>query len=345
MAKKKEEYRCDPEQIAMLLRCSVKKDTTEWNEWRMENITGEVWLEGAWLEEAHLWGADLREAHLEGAGFPKAHLEKAVLEEAYLERTHFMNAHLEEACLVNAHLEGAIFWATHLQGACLGNTRLEGTSFEAAHLEGAEFETAFVDGFTQIWNCYVDRETDFSGVALESIQIDPATKQLLEYNIRRDNWEEWYDKHPAMKWLVRPFWWVSDYGLSTGKIVLTFFLLAGIFAWFYFILECCHAGAVDGLTVKPNMSPWHAYPLALVRSLYFSIVTMTTVGFGDIHANPQSILGHVLIALQVLLGYTILGALITRFAVLFTAGGPAGKFSEKKSKKEATDNGPPSVVK
>ena len=32
--------------------------------------------------------------------------------------------------------------------------------------------------------------------------------------------------------------------------------------------------------------------------------------------------------IQVLLGYVMLGALVTRFAVLFTAGGPAGEFTE-----------------
>jgi hypothetical protein len=32
---------------------------------------------------------------------------------------------------------------------------------------------------------------------------------------------------------------------------------------------------------------------------------------------------------QVILGYALLGALITRFAVLFTVGGPAGKFAKK----------------
>lgn len=47
------------------------------------------------------------------------------------------------------------------------------------------------------------------------------------------------------------------------------------------------------------------------------------VGFGDMHANALSIPGHVLLTLQVLLGYMLLGALVTRFAVLFSAGGPA----------------------
>jgi len=39
-------------------------------------------------------------------------------------------------------------------------------------------------------------------------------------------------------------------------------------------------------------------------------------------------LGHALLAIQVILGYVLMGALVTRFAVLFTAGGPAGKFAD-----------------
>ena len=50
------------------------------------------------------------------------------------------------------------------------------------------------------------------------------------------------------------------------------------------------------------------------------------------HAGKGSIAGHVMLALQVILGYVLLRALVTRFAVLFTAGGPAGKFSKGKKK-------------
>jgi hypothetical protein len=36
--------------------------------------------------------------------------------------------------------------------------------------------------------------------------------------------------------------------------------------------------------------------------------------------------------MQVILGYGLLGALITRLAVLFTGEGPAGKFADKEKK-------------
>ena len=72
---------------------------------------------------------------------------------------------------------------------------------------------------------------------------------------------------------------------------------------------------------------------SFIHALYFSVVTMTTLGFGDIAANPDSWQGQILLMIQVILGYVLLGALVTRFAVLFTTGGPAGKFTDKTIKK------------
>jgi hypothetical protein len=61
---------------------------------------------------------------------------------------------------------------------------------------------------------------------------------------------------------------------------------------------------------------------------------MTTLGFGDMYAGSHSLIGglfeHALLAFQVILGYVLVGASITGFAVLFTAGGPAGKFADDK---------------
>ena len=45
------------------------------------------------------------------------------------------------------------------------------------------------------------------------------------------------------------------------------------------------------------------------------------------HANCRSFLGHLLLTIQVILGYVLLGALVTRLAVLFTSDGPAGSYT------------------
>jgi predicted permease len=100
-------------------------------------------------------------------------------------------------------------------------------------------------------------------------------------------------------------------------------------------------GIVYDLSVEPMIgeTSLHYFGRVLIRPIYFSVVTMTTLGFGDMYANKGSIAGHVLLILQVILGYVLLGALVTRFAVLFTAGGPAGKFAEGK-KKQSLDKHP-----
>jgi hypothetical protein len=93
------------------------------------------------------------------------------------------------------------------------------------------------------------------------------------------------------------------------------------------------SGIVDDLSVEGHEPLWHYFGLLVARPVYFSIVTMTTLGFGDMYANKGSIAGHVILAVQVILGYVLLGALVTRFAVLFTAGGPAGRFSKSKERR------------
>lgn len=392
------EVKCDKEQYERLLRCSKKKDITEWNHWRKKHPHEEIRLQEAEFIDAHLENADLASTHLENANLADAHLEHANLEgahlenanlalahlenanlmnanlenadliEANLENTILYNAHLENADLVNAHLENANLCVAHLKNAGLGGAHLEnaalshadlenaifwnaylgGASFDGAKLQGADFSRAIVDGETLFYeDCEVDCDTKFEAVALGNLRMYPNLKQLLEYNVRRKNWEVWY---PKKKWwlrfITRKFWEMSDYGISTKQVILTFFKWAIVFAVIYYMM-----GAVDYYLVGVKDYPgpiadlfvdeggtisWYLVPL---RSIYFSVVTMTTLGFGDMHANPHNPwwggIGHLLLMLQVLLGYVLLGALVTRFAVLFTAGGPAGKFSPIKEKETA----------
>jgi len=325
---------------------------TEWNKWREEHPDEEIRLQEADLRCAHLENAILWNAHLENADLEGAHLENVKLLGAHLENANLKYANLERAYLEIVNLENAKLWGTHLENVQLEYANLENADLSGAHLEeailweanlrgarfwnaklqGADFSRVIVDGETLFSeDCEVDRNTKFEAVALGNLRIYPNIKQLLEYNIRKMNWEVWYKKNPKKKWLVRPFWLMSDYGLSTGRIIITFFALAFVFAAIYYVCGMLNPpGIVSSVFEgKEGLVPVWLVPL---RTIYFSIVTMTTLGFGDMHANCQSFLGHLLLTVQVILGYVLLGALVTRFAVLFTAGGPAGKFSKSKTK-------------
>lgn len=322
----KKPRRFSQEQNEMLMRCSDAQDITEWNEWRKANRNEDILLEGADLNHAHLESADLSEAHLEkaelegahleGACLRKAHLEHAGLEWAHLEGANLDGAYLQNAWLTHAHLADVQFRHTHLESADLGEANLEGADLVGAHLEGADFTDAIVDGKTLLANCTYDEETKFIGVGLRVARVRPELRSALEANVRRKKWKDWYEKHKWRGPFVRRFWAVSDYGTSTTGVLCSFAKWALIFAVLY-----CIPGVVSG--VYEEGIPGWAAPL---RALYFSVVTMTTLGFGDMHAatvfSPwyfavASVAGHLLLMFQVMLGYVLLGALVTRLAVLF----------------------------
>ncbi|MCP4744699.1 MAG: hypothetical protein GY874_00955, partial [Desulfobacteraceae bacterium] len=203
-------------------------------------------------------------------------------------------------------------------------------------LQGAKFPLAHVGGKTTISDCEFDKKTDFTGVGLDAATIDPGLKAAFKNNIRRKKWQEWVkSKQEQGKWLepffVKGFWLISDYGSSTKRIIGTFFGLAIGFGIVYYLFALIPGW--DGVINKLWQGDgWLAYIQTFVRAIYFSIVTMTTLGFGDMAAAENgffaSLLGNILLMIQVLLGYILLGALVTRLGILFTNEAPAAKMEK-----------------
>jgi len=252
------------EQYDMLKRCSKKKDITEWNEWREKHPEEEILL-----EDADLVGANLQKANL-----MVANLQEAYLAEANLEKANLMVANLQEAYLAEANLEKANLMVANLQEAYLAEANLEKANLSGANLQGTNFELAIVDGSTLITPKAFDRFTNFTGVGLNNARVEPGTKQLLEYNIRRMRWEQWYKGHPKLKSVVKPFWWMSDYGLSTGRIIVTFFGLALIFAnVYYWWGRIAPPGIISDLFIETQATgeqvivQWWLVPLRLAFAL------------------------------------------------------------------------------
>jgi hypothetical protein len=335
-------------------------ENADLRETNLENaFLGDVYMNNTCLWYAHLERAHLMYAHLENSNLWDAHLEHADLGYAFLENAKFEYAHMENSLLNGAHLENAKLWDTYMENAKLEYANLKNSHFSGTYLEhvelmeadlrgarfwnaklqGADFSRAIFDGETLFHeSCKIDENTKFEAVALGNLRIYPNIKQLLELNIRRMNWKVWYKEHWLLQWPVKLFWSFSNYGMSTWRIIGWFFLLALAFAAIYANCACWWPpGIVNNLEVEPHLPLWHYGLLVVLRPVYFSIVTMTTLGFGDMHANCQSFFGHLLLTVQVILGYVLLGALVTRFAVLFTAGGPAGKFTPTKTKEKAVD--------
>lgn len=116
-----------------------------------------------------------------------------------------------------------------------------------------------------------------------------------------------------------PFWalvwrWSSDYGRSLALWALWSLLIALSFSlvylpapeWYPEWLKGMmpHFHQVIGTEANEDFNFW--------KSFYFSIVTFTTLGFGDVVADNTS--ARILVTFEVILGYIMLGGLISIFA-------------------------------
>jgi len=322
------------------------------------NLKG-AFLDNANLEEAYMNNSPCFDnAFLHGANLKKAFLGPATFRNANLFAANLENTEIgaygdfTEADLRRANLKNSKCSAVNFHKSNFWETQLEGANLYKCDIRSVNFQRAIMDSTTVFYQCQIDSDTDFRCVPLDGIGIDSTTKRILKYNIRRKNWNDWYwrttwddekkifKKYDSKKLTflrtsekilsqiktspVRAFWWLSNYGESTLRILGVFLASIFIFAIIYshgfsksdpgYIKNLYDFGKVS--SEGPNR--WTIF----VRSNYFSVVTITTLGLGDMHAKPSSAKGQIFVSLQVIWGYFLLGAIITRLGILFTSGGP-----------------------
>lgn len=96
--------------------------------------------------------------------------------------------------------------------------------------------------------------------------------------------------------------------------VCVYFLLAVVWGMLFLILEIVAPGSLnlpDSVSIFGG-GRYHAGPM-----MYYSFVTITTLGYGDI--TPATELARVLAVLEAMLGQLFLVVLIARFVGLYTA--------------------------
>ncbi|MCL6332061.1 hypothetical protein EXT51_21545 [Pectobacterium carotovorum subsp. carotovorum] len=335
-------------QYELILKCAKLEDFTEWNNY-IENLDGAIRLEGADFDginftDANFYsasgiGVNLSEATFRNSKMVRVDFSGCNLIDSNFEHAELANCFFNEAALCKAQFQNAKFvlvnfMRANLTQADLKNTEfLESNFYEAqfynANLEGAKligggynpvaqkelrmnlcgtiFHNAKFNNETYFDLFYVSRETDFRSISFETANYSAGLRQTLQYCNRRHNWEDWYRKQgKILAFFVKKFWSYSDYGHSTKQIIKSFFSINLFFSIIYFLFP----SLINGLD---SYDP--------IGSVYFSFVTMTTLGFGDMHAADSSI-AQIIIITQVLYGYVLLGGLITVLSTLFTADGP-----------------------
>ena len=285
----------------------LSKGVLYWNDWRHAHPEAVPDLEGADLSRMSLRDGDFRGAFMKGADLRKARLEGADFRQADLTRARLWRADLRLADLRGAHLTCAEFHQADLDGANLHGTRLRGAIFLGASLKEADLSHADLRGadlrranLRDADTAYVryDRWARYRGIRAASVHGSMLFRRFAQDQAFI---EEFRASSPTAR-LVYCLWLVfADCGRSLLLWAAWSVAMALVFAERYRELG---SGAFDFDFVKL----YWGFDMAL----YYSVVTFTTLGFGDV--TPISAEAQRWVMAEVAVGYLMLGGLISIFA-------------------------------
>lgn len=231
------------------------------------------------LEGANLQGASLSGANLQGAILYQASLTDAILFDTNLQAAKLMEADLRGADLLLANLSGANLWAANLQFANLEKANLENADVTDVRFSRGSRQRAFQG--IRVATCYGNQIFKSFAQDQDYIETLRASGRLGEWKFRI-----WYITSDCGRSFL---WWA---GWSVG--------IAALFGLIYFLMGPGH------IRVDPPL------PFSWLTMIYYSVVTFTTLGFGDI--KPATETAAMVVMVEVIFGYIMLGGLIAIFA-------------------------------
>jgi uncharacterized protein YjbI with pentapeptide repeats len=265
----------------------------------MANLTGaslgdadasEARLGGAFLGAADLSRATLRSADLSGANLGGAYLRGATLSGANLRGADLRRASLIAATLGGANLSLADFTEANLSRAVLSGADLSGANLNKTNLSLADLSNAELTNviwqFSTMRGCYLGirgLDSCYGNALFRRAAADQDFLDALEAHLK-DSWRE------ALFWA----WGLINYGRSLFRVAILALGLAAVYGTIYKIFP-------ETLNYKESAQTWFT-------PYYFSIVTYTTLGFGDV--KPANLAGEIIVTTEVILGYTTLGLLL-----------------------------------
>ena len=294
-------------------------------------------MEDTDLEDAISAGVELVGANLQNANFERANLKHANLLVANLQGANLWEVELQGSDLREANLHGADLLGSFLQGVKLIGADLQGAKLKSADLGNANLEQAdlrdseFDEGTdlrnANLFQCRFDNSTLRNAVnQLDKIVIQEKDKNYSEakdvYLILKNYFRqermydlsgEYYYREKLMetKCFRKDKEWlklignhilhkITGFGERPQWVLLWWAFVIFLWGFFYWIF--------NGIMVDSNI----CYNPTPLEALYFSGVTFTTLGFGDIAPKPG--IFQLFALLEALLGAIFMAMFIFVFA-------------------------------
>ena len=292
-------------------------------------------IDGASFYDARIIDTDFSHSTLKNIEFGKGYIQDCKFVQTKLEGVNFNSVNCGNLDFRDANFKEVEFMFLFLFTISFLNSRFEVSRFYDINFVKVNFFNCYFDEYCELSKCTLDKDFKIKNSNYSHTIFEDALISQFDYCNRRTNWEHYYEETGRLKaLLIKIFWNSSDYGYSTTRPIALFFISSFIFSLLYLIPGIFSSSWTDNTGFISNLLIYekglHTLPLLVIRSLYFSIITMTTLGFGDIFANANSITGHILLTVQVLLGYFTLAIIITRLSTLFSQRGPTVRPKKRK---------------
>lgn len=309
---------------------------------------GEADLTNAELRDAKLNEAHLVDATLTGANLQAADLTDAFLWRADLDDANFVHANLTDAGLRSANLSNANLEHADLSGVGLEDADIEGCKLYATTIDDTTIDESTDLGDKSGYELEADRKararsgsagwvsTRLRGFGRALTNSEPLRKAGAQYRtIQRLNREndlkqdlrfEIHEKHARRKqalaerrfkeWFKLAFYrWPMGYGEKPRHVVGTSLVVIVASALMYQLFgpltqtpapdDAAMIGGTLLSTMPITLPEWLA---ELLTSFYFSVVTFTTLGSGDL--QPANGVGQTVATLESFLGALLMALLV-----------------------------------
>lgn len=277
-------------------------------------------LSGIDLSNSDLSGISLFKAQIKACNFSNCTFKNSELTGAIIVESNFSNSHMQHAGFGSATIKSSIFFDAHLEHTTFTSSCIESSDFRCADFTDARIREAQLlqCDFThaKMLNCNVSLSnvdgSNFNEVLLggsrvraisgfESAQwigtdirdINFAGAYQLRRYIQDENYIFEFKNRSKSHFFYYLIWKAtSDCGRSLSRWIVLILLQIALFTFIYTMVK------IDYGLYETPISPF-----------YFSISTMTTLGYGD--AIPVSWIAQMCTSTQVVLGYVMLGGLLS----------------------------------
>lgn len=221
---------------------------------------------------ANLFNADMIGSKLESCDFIGGALVGANFTKAILRACSFSYTDLRKSCLVEAYLDNVDFIGAHLYGATLWNAEFN----DVKHLKRKNFQ----DPDKPPKKAHAAISEDSPLVACDSYRMlkhylnhkgfyeDASWAAYRELTMERKYFYETKDLRYLPSLLMDL---LSGYTAKPNRVIVSSLAIIFFFAMAYFFLNAAQSTFASA-----------SGTLSLMDALYFSLITFTTVGFGDL---------------------------------------------------------------